>query len=101
MTRHAKPVPYTALSRFKAYDYRTYDRIKDEARSANFNRFSLIDTVLDGEYNDFEPVSQKNYGQVASTFTTWKQRASGLLFRSILYVLLVTYFVVHSRYKAV
>ena len=106
-----KNVP--VLSRFKVFEekhhlnrkvYRNRGVLKDA------ERFSLVDTVLDGEYNDFEILEIKKTSILQWFMNTGKQCSKGLVnlirsvssgvFRVILVARLSLYYIFHLGYKA-
>jgi hypothetical protein len=98
------------LSRFKVYEakhhlhpkvYRNRGVLKDA------ERFSLVDTVLDGEYNDFVIIEGKKSLKKSNSIlkkmhlfmVKSKKMISGILFRGLLFLRLGTYYIFHLRYR--
>jgi len=101
------------LSRFKVFEekhhlnrkvYRNRGVLKDA------ERFSLVDTVLDGEYNDYEILEFKKAPirerireagkQFRKGFVNLTSAISSSIFRVILVGRLAVYYLFHIGYKA-
>ena len=99
------------LSRFKFFGpthhfQKSIYRNKGVRKDAE--RFSLVDPVLDGEYNDPEtmwmlelsyPTKMRVSGASAGRVQRLKARAGRLLFQTLLFTRFCTYFVLHLRYR--
>lgn len=99
------------LSRFKVFEETHHLNHKvylNRGVLKDAERFSLVDSVLDGEYNDFEihdyykPAKQKK-----QTFTKWNSMITsfgrgiaGIAFRCALWIRFSVYYVFHHKYRA-
>ena len=109
----AQPEKTYFRQRFKAFEsknqlnhkiYRNRGVLKDA------ERFSLVDTVLDGEYNDFEIIGHRKTRrylwiqpvktQVSLTLNRFRKWIGGVLFHVVLLSGLLVYCIFHLRYKA-
>ena len=93
--------PYV-LSRYKSY-YEVSQAESKQAIHHRNNRFSLVDDVLDIEYNDFPAFVPEIAGKIntAKTVSPIAQLGASLLFRGLLYFRLVTYYIIHFRYRPI
>ena len=97
----AKPDGFT-LSRFRPYEYKQYRKIyKNRGFRYDAERFSLIDSVLDGEYNDALPFEETAEIKMKERRSKIVRLFTGGLFRIVLYSRLATYYVLHVRYRSV
>ena len=97
------------LTRYKVYEERHHLNRKvyrNKGVLKDAERFSLVDTVLDGEYNDFE-ISEQVDGS-STRFLEIRKKAekslqrfgrivSGGIFRVILAARLIVYYLLHTR----
>jgi hypothetical protein len=95
---------FTAFKIYKADFYLRNKIYKNSGVLKDAERFSLIDPVLDGEYNDFQPrlsnhLREKTLPSSGKLKNTLQVKLSRFAFRTVLYLRLITYLILHIKYK--
>jgi len=100
------------LTRYKVYEERHHLNRKvyrNKGVLKDAERFSLVDTVLDGEYNDFEiaerisPPSTRFMEfrkKTSKSLANFGRTLSGGIFRILLTTRLAVYYLLHTLYRA-
>jgi hypothetical protein len=95
---------FTALKIYKADFYLKNKIYRNSGVLKDAERFSLIDTVLDGEYNDINYLKSINLkkgklkkGNLTLSVQTFIKRST---FKFVLLIRFISYYILHFRYKA-